>query len=191
MSQYWRYEYRQALMYQFLVGGEVSQVCDKYAPTGKDAKSIDLQIHGKNIKAALFFVKNVKPKFKGKFRVCAVPLDSQFEPWTQPILELFESCGDKRPFKFCMRSLQRVAQEKFEGYIWPKDEYQRPTGEKVERRYNPFRLGDLNKLRRKNLIEFYHFDEVDLALFGAWNVPVIDVRKKTEIENRYNNPIRL
>ena len=185
-------KYRYAFMYQFLIGGELSEVCGENAPKGNDAHQITFKINGEIIPAVLFIVKNIKPKERGEFRACAIPLDPKYEPWAKPLLEWFREYGERCPFWFGkkkikprsnQRYLQLKAEKVFNNFIWQKAEYRRAPGEIVKRRYNPFRSSELRKLRRKNLKEFYLFNEVDLALFGAWNEPVSDVRIRSEIEN--------
>lgn len=183
-------EYRYAFMYQFLIGGEVAEASGKYAPEGKDAHRVEFEIRGIKFPAVLFIVKNIKPKHRGKFRVCAIPLDSEFEHWAEPLYNWFVNHRDECPFIFSkkefkagrnQRYYQWKAEEIFNDLMWYKEGYVK-NGKKVERRLNPFRASDIRDLRRKNLKDFYLFDELDLAIFGAWKEPVIDLHLKSDIE---------
>jgi len=184
-------------MYQFLIGGEISEVYGKYAPRGIDAHRIEFEIRGKRIPAVLFVVETARRK--GYLRACAIPLDPRFEPWAKPLLDWFEDHGERCPFmlneKITPKSNQRYAQKKaeeiFKDLKWPMGEYwSTRSGKKVGMRYNPFTPSSLRGLRRKNLKEFYHFNERDLAIFGAWNEPVVDPQLKSEIKNIFSMKLK-
>lgn len=183
--------YRHAFMYQFLIGGEPSEACGKYTPIGNDAIQIDFLVRDKRIPAVLFFIKTARRR--GKLRTCAIPLNSNIEPWAEPLLEWFKKYGEQMPFEFGKRVklslkhnkayLQKKAQKVFVGLEWQKEEYiDSEDGRKVERRYKPFTSSSLRVLRRQNLKEFYLFDEADLAIFGAWNEQVRDPSMRSDIE---------
>lgn len=188
--------YRYAFMYQFLVGGEISEVCGKYAPLGNDANEVEFQIRGQKVPAVLFTVKTARRK--GNIRACAIPLDPQFEPWAKPLLDWFEDHGGRCPFIFGKKTIkprsnqryfQLKAEKVFNNFKWQKEGYMK-DGKKVGRRFNPFRSSDLRHARRKNLKEFYHFNEIDLAIFGAWNEPVVDIQMKTEKEKFFSTMLK-
>ena len=90
--------YRHAFMYQFLIGGEPSEACGKYAPNGNDAFKVDFIVRGKNFPAIAFVVKTARRE--GIHRICALPLDPKFEPWAQPVFDWFKKHGEKMPFEF-------------------------------------------------------------------------------------------
>ena len=169
---------RYAFMYQFLIGGEVAEICGPYAPDYNNAQEVNFNLGGFSFPAVIFIVNNIKPEDRGKNRICAIPLDTEFEPWAKPLYNWFKKHGDEYPIKYSMRNHQRYAGIYFKDLSWLKEKYR-----KVERRISPFRLADLRKLRIKNLKEFYHFDEVDLALSCAWNEKPRDALLSYQIEN--------
>ena len=179
-------KYRLAFMYQFLIGGEVSEVCGKYAPIGTDAHFVDFEIDREVIPAIVFIIKTARKG--GKKRACAIPLDPDFEPWAELVGKCFRQAKDEHPFLFSntyqssKRFAQWAAEKAFDGLIWLMREYQTSdTVGKIELRYKPFRSGMLRHIRRKNLIEFYQFDEKDLALYGEWRELIKDplIKKET------------
>ena len=157
--------YRFAFMYQFLIGGEISEICGANAPVGTDAHLVSFQINNEKVPAVLFVVKNIRPHERGSIRACALLLDERFEPWTRPLYEWFKAHGDSRPFSVCECSHSRVAKEIFGDLKWPKAEYRRAPGEFVERRYKSIRSGEIRKIRRKN---FYMLNGRDLADYGKF-----------------------
>ena len=152
-------KYRHALMYGFLVAGLVSEICGKkYAPTGSDAHKITYNVKGKRIPSVLFAVKTARRK--GIIRPCVIPLDKKYEPWAKPLLDWFED--HRHPFKFVPRSIQRISAATFSNYEWWRAEY--GSGfEKIQ-----FSIRSLKWLRKKNLTDFYYFNDIDLAIFGGW-----------------------
>jgi hypothetical protein len=100
----------------------------------------------------------------------------------------FRQAGEEHPFLFSKtyqsskRFSQWAAEKAFDGLIWLMREYQTSdTDGKVELRYKPFRSGMLRQIRRKNLIEFYQFNEKDLALYGEWRELIKDPLLKKEV----------
>lgn len=136
-------KYRHAFMYQLLICGRISEVCGKYAPRGTDAietiftverqKEIELDgrkvtiIEKENVPFVLFVVKTAKRK--GKLRPCALPVNPNYEPWTQPLLDYFKKAGDDYPFMFhdkfehSIRYAQWEAERTFDDWMWPMAEY--------------------------------------------------------------------
>ena len=179
--------FRMAFMYQFLIGGEPSEVCGKYAPKGTDAHRVEISVGGKKTHAVAFVVKTARRN--GIPRLSVIPLDPQIEPWVKIVLDWFHKHGDGMPFELGKRktlipkhnknTFQVKARDVFNGLEWLTESARR----KGIRRYKPFRASAIRDLRRKNLKEFYHFNELDLALFGSWNEPVVDLHIKTEIES--------
>jgi hypothetical protein len=136
-------KYRMAFMYQLLICGRISEVCGKYAPTGTDAietmftveRKKKVEWDGRTVTImeeteepfVLFVVKTAKRK--GKLRPCAVPLNPEYEPWAQPLLDYFKKAGDDYPFMFnpdvghSVRYAQWKAQQTFAEMMWPMAEY--------------------------------------------------------------------
>jgi hypothetical protein len=167
---------RHAFMYMFLVGGEPSEVSGKYAPIGNDAHPIEYERNGERQRAVLFVVKNsrITPSKKNLHRGCVLPLDKEFEPWTEQVYNYVRQFPNENPFSISKepgckqetykRNLESKALEVFEGMSWIKDVYRAGKG-KVERRKIEFTSSSLSELRILNLKEFYYFNEVDLARF--------------------------
>jgi len=164
-------KYRYALMYQFIIGGSVSEICGINKPKGTDAIKKNIEIHNNKIPAVFFKIKTARRK--GKLRICAIPLDSEYEPWSKDILNWFQKHGENCPFVFIEKSkdskhndkyLMKKTNELFESYRLHIKEY-------------------IRNARKKNLKEFYYFNELDLALFGSWNEPVIEPHVKMKIRS--------
>jgi hypothetical protein len=69
------------------------------------------------------------------------------------------------------------AKDIFNGLKWLKESYT-TTGRQQERRNVDFTSNQLRDLRHDVLKEFYGFNEVDLAYFGAWNDPTVNMQMK-------------
>ena len=168
---------RHALMYQFLMGAEIGELCGDYAPDKNNCHEIEMKIGDEKYPALLFMINNIKPKQRGLYRSCIIPLDSDFEPWSRNILEWYKMHDNKYPFDYGERNYSRLISNMFKGYKWPKDPYG-----KSKIQYNDFRSADLRKLRIKNLKEFYDFTPIDLARFGAWNENPKEPRLRLDIK---------
>lgn len=138
-------KYRHAFMYQLLICGRISEVCGKYAPTGKDCVEMEFEVpifkekilDGKKytiveptkIPAVMFIVKTAKRG--GRLRPSTVPLLPEYEPWAKPVLEYFKKAADDYPFMFhedyrnSVRYAQWEAESAFQGFEWPMVEYTR------------------------------------------------------------------
>jgi len=167
---------RHAFMYLFLIGGEVSEVCGKYAPIGNDANKIEYKINDRYIPAVLFIVHNTRitPNKKNHHRGCVLPLNKEYEPWTNQVYEWFKKYPDKNPFEISLKSnnpethkrnLGWKADEIFEGLKWIKDPYYNEGI--VDRRKTKFLASSLSELRIRNLREFYNFNEIDFTIFAG------------------------
>jgi len=116
-------KYRYAFMFQLLCCARISEVCGKYAPRGTDFLETDF----KGEPAVMFIVKTAKRK--GRLRPCAVPLNHEYEPWAQPLLDYFKKAGDDYPFMFnekpahSVRYAQWKAQQTFAEMMWPMVQY--------------------------------------------------------------------
>lgn len=188
-------KYRLAFMYQFLIGGEISEVCGKYSPLGDDAHFVNIEIDREKIPALIFFIKTARKG--GKNRTCTVPLDPRYEPWSRLVGTWFRENRGEHPFLFSdniessTRYAQWEAKKAFDGLMWLMGEYQMSeTDGKIEMRYRPFRAGMLRKIRKKNLMEFYHFNEKDLASYGEWRELIKNPHIKAEVYDVLDNEIK-
>ena len=167
-------------MYQYLIGGRISEVCGDYKPLGTDAFTADIQINNKKVPAVLFKIKTARRK--GKLRICALPINDECEPWTKQVFDWFQKHGDECPFIFMKRGnlkhnkryMQWKAEEIFEGYGQPMDEYYSDDG-KIPERTKKFTSDGLRKLRGNILREFYHFNDEELKIFSGLSKLVYDV----------------
>lgn len=157
-------KYKNALRYQYLICGRVSEVCGKWAPIGTDAQIIEID----GEEAVLFTVKTAKRK--GKLRPVALPL--KYEPWARALVGWFQYRGEEKAFPFCMRSYQRVASRLFKGLQYPIEEYG-----KYEAHWNPVCTHALRHIRAlQDLMCFYGFDGLDLAIYGGWSSQSVESR---------------
>lgn len=144
--------YRHAFMYQFLIAGEISETCGIYAPSSNDVHKTMFEINGNRIPAVLFIVKSARRK--GNRRVCALPLDEQYEPWTRLLLNWFDEHEGEPPFFFGkkevkiksnVRYAQHKAKEVFKGLNWEKEAYYNTkTGKKLRDDSFHLQLAPLN-----------------------------------------------
>ena len=120
-------KYRHAFMFQLLCCARISEVCGKYAPRGTDFIETEFEVNGGMVPAVMFIVKTAKRK--GRLRPCAVPLNPEYEPWAQPLLDYFKKTGDDYPFMFnpdpahSVRYAQWKAQQTFAEMMYPMIEY--------------------------------------------------------------------
>lgn len=155
-------KYRNALRYEYLICGRVSEVCGKWAPIGTDAQIVEFD----GEEAVLFTVKTAKRQ--GKLRPVALPL--KYDPWARALVGWFEYRGEEKAFPFCMRSLQRVASRLFDGFHYPIEKY----GER-EAHWNPVCTHALRHIRAlQDLMCFYGFDGLDLAIYAGWSSQSVD-----------------
>lgn len=180
--------FRHALMYQYLIGGNVSEVAGSYAPLSSDMHQIEYNIRGRIIPAVMFIVKTIKrPNF---YRACILPLDQVYDPWVEKLRSWFiehDGCpfilGKNPNMKLNSndRYLINKASKVFEGLTWLKGGYITSDHQRERGNVN-FTSGQLRDLRHDVLKKLYSFNELDLAYFGAWNDPVVDERVMEELE---------
>lgn len=180
--------FKHALMYQYLIGGNVSEVAGNNAPSTNDMYPIEYDLDGRIVPAVMFIVKPIRrPNF---YRTCVLPLDPIYDPWVEQVRDWFLK-ADTRPFQLGRRPdikaksnekyLIEKASEVFSGLEWYKDayttsEYSREKGD-VD-----FTSGQLRDLRHDILHTMYGFSAVDLACFGSWNDPVSNLAEKDDVE---------
>jgi len=162
-------KYRNALRYEYLICGRVSEVCGAYAPMGSDARIVEME----GEEAVLFPVRTAKRH--GKIRPVALPL--KYEPWARALVGWFEYRGNNKAFPFCMRSLQRVAAEVFRGLSYPIEKYNPKEGREIDAHWNAVCTHALRHIRAlQDLLCFYGFDGLDLAIYGGWSSQSVESR---------------
>ena len=166
-------KYRLAFMTQYLIAGRISEVAGRYGPHGTDAIATAFD----GVPAILFIVRTAKRK--GRLRGVAVPLEEKYEPWTRPVYEYFQSCGDDYCFRFAdnwatsIRYMQWQATEAFGDMEWPMVGYTVKKGDaavKIPRRWKNVTSHVMRKRRTITLMLDYDFDHIDLSLYGGWTI---------------------
>jgi len=162
-------KYKNALRYQYLICGRVSEVCGKYGPIGTDCSIVEFD----GEEGILFPVKTAKRK--GKLRPVALPL--KYDPWARALAGWFEHKGEEKVFPFCMRSLQRVAREVFTGLSYPIERYITVGRVEVPAHWKDMCTHALRHIRAlQDLMCFYDFDGLDLAIYGGWSSQFVEAQ---------------
>jgi len=134
-------KYRLCFMYQYLIAGRISEVCGKYAPRGFEALEVEFISDEETYSAVLFAVKTAKRKSKRGWtlRPVALPLNPEYEPWSQALLDHFKKAGHDYPFMFAdktktsKRYAQWTAEKAFKGLEWNMEGYSKPIEVEVKR----------------------------------------------------------
>ena len=110
-------------------------------------------------------------------RYVALPLNSEYEPWTEVVLQHYIECGDDFCFPFTRQKVWMYAKEAFEGLMYPIERYKivKRKGDSrvvkvVDRHARPFRTHALRHVRATELIEYYGFDGFELSIYGGWTL---------------------
>lgn len=180
-------KYRVAFMYQFLIGGDAGEVSGDNAPQCNDMIIADLDVQGRKTSVVFFIVKTVRKE--EHYRVCAIPLNAEYEPWVSIVCNWFQKNKKEYPFRFSkgakLESNKKYLMDKakviFFGLKWFKESYTF-HGKQQERRWVDFTSSQLRDLRHHVLKELYGFNEIDLAYFGAWNDSTINMQITLEVE---------
>lgn len=120
--------------------------------------------------AAVFHVATAKRG--GKERLIALPLDQQYEPWTQGVVDYFKQTPNPK-FPFTRQFVGKRARKAFVGLTYPIDTYTITKGgikKKTLAHNKPFRLHALRHLRTTELLVRYGFDPIDLSQYGGWTL---------------------
>jgi len=144
-------KYMNALRYQYLICGRVSEVCGNYAPIGTDAHIVEFE----GEEAILFPVRTAKRN--GKIRPVALPL--KYEPWARALVGWFEYIL-------------------FDGLSYPIEKY-RPGKylDWIDAHWNPMCTHALRHIRAlQDLLCFYGFDGLDLAIYGGRSSQSVESR---------------
>jgi hypothetical protein len=181
--------FKHALMYQYLIGGNVSEVAGKYAPLISDMHQIEYEFNDRKIQAVMFIIEVAKrPDY---YRACVLPLDPIYDPWVEQVRNWFIKSEKKMPFYLGKKDniltssnkskLMTKSSKYFEELNWltgayTTSDYQRDR-EKVK-----FTANRLRNLRQSVLEKIYSFTEVDLAYFGAWNIESIHEEINEQVE---------
>jgi len=109
-------------MYQYQTLGRISEVAGKYMPHKDDSILINVD----NEEFVLFIVKTAKRR--GRLRPCALPLNTEYDPWTAEIYDYIQG-EENYPFKLhgnvetSKTYAMNHARKMFEGLMWPMIDY--------------------------------------------------------------------
>lgn len=170
------------LMAEYLFCARISEVIGRKCPsdvtttprglTGKDAKQQVFQLGKEKHDVAVFTVRTAKRQ--GTVRKIALPLEKEYEPFTEPLFNYARQFGKDHIFPFTRQRAFEYAREVFEGLTYPIENY-RPFKDGqplpvVKEHAKPFRTHALRHLRATELIEVYDFNGVELSIYGGWTL---------------------
>jgi len=125
--------HRMGLMYGFLIAGRASEVVGKACPSdirttprgplGRDFERTQARVDNEVYDAVVF---NVKTSKRGGIpRSIGLPLDPEYEPWAESVLEYFQQFDkNDHVFPYTRQDLFPSAKEVFkEDYVYPIEEY--------------------------------------------------------------------
>ena len=151
---------KQCLRLQFLTASRTGEIAGPHGIKAGDLQQTTYENHP----VALFTVKCEKVKERAK--IIALPLQESYEPWTQSILEYFKrKQPDELAFDVSTRQMEIDAAEAFkELWYWISD-----YGD-VPGHWKKFSTHALRYMRTDQLIAYYGFDGLDLAIFCGWSL---------------------
>jgi len=176
-----REDIRFCLMGTYLLAARISEIVGYSSPsdetTGRGPRGTDVQIENFQMgeikeNAAVFKLKTAKRG--GKIRFVALPLNPDYEPWTQPLYWYFKKHGNSLVFPFTRQLIWQYVRKNrvFDGLFYSVDRYSIWENKKKIRDINEhlktFNLHALRHLRATELVQFYGFNGGDLATYGGW-----------------------
>lgn len=174
------------LMCGYLFCGRVSELISKVSPSdtghttprgphGTDVKLSSFELGPLREEAVVFSVKTAKRG--GIPRLIALPLNKEYEPWTEQVYEYFQECGKDFCFPFTRQKVWQYTTQVFEGLRYPIEQYtiiekhgELKNRKVVKRHTRKFRTHALRHIRASELIEDYGFDGIDLSVYGGWTL---------------------
>jgi len=135
----------------------------------------------KDVPVALFRIRIAKQKLdegeQAPYRIIALPLVEEYEPWTREVYDCFKQAGDDYVFPFNRAYVWGYLTHKqsiFKGltYRIKKYNYLR-TGQpvfKVLPHPRNVKIHGLRHIRTDELISKYHFDSLDMVAFVGWKL---------------------
>jgi len=179
-----RRDIRNCFMATYLFAGRISEVVGRATrrdtttargPRGIDASREVYKIGNLAEPAVVFKVKTAKRE--GRERRIGLPINTEFEPWTETLHDYFKECEDRIVFPFTRQKIWSFANRVFEDLRYPIEKYILFTEENgvtikkvVDQHFRAFRLHALRHLRASELVEFYGFNGVDLSIYGGWTL---------------------
>jgi len=120
-------------------------------------------------------------------RLIALPIDSEYEPWTQELLAYFKDAGSDYVFPFTRQEVWYWITHKepvFKGLTYPIEKYVwKPKNKdvilKVLPHDKPFKNHALRHLRITELRRDYLFDGLQLAAYAGWSMTHASTQTRT------------
>jgi len=182
---------RHCAKYLYLIDGRISEAVGRKAPSDKGSaargprgRDVSFQEYdGEEV--ALFNV--YTSKREGTLRICALPLNSVYEPWTREIAEYFDRFDrDNHVFPFNRGKVWRECRSAWEGLVYPIENYKvievdlkgnvilNENGKKksktITRHTRPFNLHAIRHIRATDLVVYYGFNGPNLSAFAGWTL---------------------
>jgi len=175
IEQVWNKPIRLCLKFAYLAGARVSEVVGHAAPSDNTARGpigTDVKIQDHNGESiAIFELKTAKRS--GLERIIALPLEKEYEPWTEELLSYFQKRDKGFVFPFTRQRAWRWSRETFEGLAYPIESYTVKDGNvriKVDRHSKPFATHALRHVRITDLIKYYDFSFYQVSLYAGWKM---------------------
>jgi len=169
-------------MAEYLFCARISEIIGRKCPsdksttargiTGRDITQAVFKRGKKKYDAAVFKVRTSKRQ--GTVRKIALPLEKEYEPFTEQLYNYARQFGKDHIFPFTRQKAFEYSREIFEGLTYPIENY-RPFKDGqplpvVKEHPKPFRTHALRHLRATELIEVYDFNGVELSIYGGWTL---------------------
>jgi integrase len=142
-------------------------------PTGQDVKRETFELGDIKTEVAIFTVRTAKRD--GKIRKIALPLEKQYEPWTEQLYNYYLEHENDKVFPFTRQKAWEYSQKIFVGLSYPIEKYKingsdNLKSKPVKAHLKPFRTHALRHLRATELIETFGFTGFDLSVYGGWTL---------------------
>lgn len=165
-----RTKIRTALMFQYITASRISEVCGKWAITGR---SFETTTWGEEPEKPVLVFKLFSKTMNEIPRSVALPLEAKFEPWAKDVLMycLNRQTQNKngKIFKVAPRTIQRHCEKLFKGLSYFVEGYSH-LKEKVPGHYRNVITHGLRHIRATELLNKYGFDGIDITIFCGWSI---------------------
>jgi len=182
---------RMCVKYLQLIDGRISEaVSESYpsdvgtTPRGPLGRSLDIQEH-MGEEAALFSVNTAKRD--GLKRICALPLNADYEPWAKEVVDYFQTFDyNDHVFPFTRQHVGRHTKECWKGLYYKIESYNiievdpqgnvilDDDGKRIKRKIDVhFRTVNIHAgrhIRASDLVVYYGFIGADLSAFAGWTL---------------------
>lgn len=183
IEQVRREDIKVCLMAGYLFAARISELVGRKCPSDKGTTArgpkgtsaiTDLFELGPIREEAVIF-KIATAKRGGIERNIALPVNEEYEPWSQTIYDYFQKFGKNHVFPVTRQKVWQDSKETFGGLRYPIERYKitrKDLGivKVVDRHLRPFRTHALRHIRATELIEYYGFDGIDLSIYGGWTL---------------------